>query len=104
MYCASTTSSDEVQQRRISQLILIPGAQKRKKKNALPFYSQQHQKLDVVIQRNFKSWMLFSDRPLEKNRSLLQERDSSETFEATKVKGSVGFSDKILLQRSVSTF
>lgn len=39
--------------------------------------------------------MLFSDRPVEKKnpKSLFQDRDSSETWEATEIKGSTGFSD-----------
>lgn len=40
----------------------------------------------LSIQSNLKSYMLFSDGPVEKiNKSLLQERDSSETFEATEI-------------------
>lgn len=46
--------------------------------------------------------MLFSDRPVEKKnpKSLFQDRDSSETWEATEIKGSTGFSDNTLLQSS----
>lgn len=67
----------------------------------------------LSIQSNFKSQMLLfratskvrcclvtDQQEKKKIKSLFQERDSSETFEATEVEGSTGFSEEILLQSS----